>query len=1204
MQDAYAGPKPGEYTNAQSSEGHRTWDSKAWITTTLYDETGAECPCPKTCRGSDCAVRSEWLYDNFRDEKRTITLLQSDSNAPSLRMNVANAGPPYNSVAKLNISSFNAASKCPPDEMMECLKCNSKSGFYPVAYSGEFSIEGIKRIGSGLACFYIEVCPVGHSCYTNSDFLHLGVQVGIFTGVFIVLMLLFIYLRSIDWLRMAIDSAAYVEKSNPNYPPREIPLPKPRPGHFAWLIDAWKRDNEWVKEFTTPDEYMLVRWFKLSSRFFFLCSVVCCPVLMGRYASDENNALPTRVINSLDQIGIKRYTLLNARTDSSFIACICICWIISLFLMAMIRMETRKYIAMMWSVDPNKTGIKANAIVVQELPMLTEAPAPPSFSTKLKDSDVKKLNANLQGSQKFLDLALDDEGISWFEKLKHFFLHGTLPRASDNKELRALHKSETVELLISKFESVLGKDCIAFKMLAADTRKLDAAARKWARCREFHTQTMQAIVDLKDTEKVRPLSALEKLQQTRALKEIDSYAKKEQESFAAFVNMRDDFINNTSPASSAVIVFARQMDAVIASQIQVDSVPGQWLSSPAPGNSDVVWHNLALPENLRNTKTTRAVIFATLLVLFFMLPVRAASGAMATRRDTIIGSVGEPVYNVMISIILTIFLVIGHILSLLTSRQTGYIAVSQMDSFGASMYFWLLILNLVIGNLSATPLWEDIPSWIYTPHLFTYQFILRLMNTSSFFLQFVILRCATSPALELIHPPVLLGFATKCLMYRGRARTWPALKKRMLWALPQATPSHRVPAQTMLVFFIGMTYAVVAPMLLPFCAVFFGLFYILWKHNIVYHYIQQYAAGTSMWSWLVGKMYFSLVFSQLIVAFGLPTIGFNTMRFRITVLPLVILTVVDWFWTSNKLQEALKVPVYSNAKRNEDEDEEFFAMNSSTGRNKTRAERISETLTTTTLGEEKKKKAIKGIVPPDELKRSKRKSSVDLYNPNSAEAGKAEMEFKIKSGIWQTYAPSTLWPLAAEKSAGSIFLRKWKHIKARKAKEAELMNSVRDLPDDHPKRREVLKDLELKKQMRDKAAENVLRKSTSPYLKKIREERALAEAQALENAGAPPPAPVFVSTKPDNLLKSVSKRVTSIVPRRETAPAKVTTVKKVTENTPAPVEPQPERVTEPTREADPEAAQTDADRRVDRPATPDQGKVNNERPGTPPPAAK
>jgi len=89
-----------------------------------------------------------------------------------------------------------------------------------------------------------------------------------------------------------------------------------------------------------------------------------------------------------------------------------------------------------------------------------------------------------------------------------------------------------------------------------------------------------------------------------------------------------------------------------------------------------------------------------------------------------------------------------------------------------------------------------------------------------------------------------------------------------------------------------------------------------------------------------------------------------------------------------------------------------------------------------------------------------------------------------------------LWPLAAEKSAGSIFLRRWKQIKARKKIEAEMLAAVAHLPDDDYRKKEVKKDLALRKQVRDAAAEAILRKSTSPYLVEIRQKRAAEEAAA------------------------------------------------------------------------------------------------------------
>ena len=154
------------------------------------------------------------------------------------------------------------------------------------------------------------------------------------------------------------------------------------------------------------------------------------------------------------------------------------------------------------------------------------------------------------------------------------------------------------------------------------------------------------------------------------------------------------------------------MDAVIAGQVQIDSNFGSWHTEPAPGPNDVVWHNVALTSKQRWRKNMKARLFAGLMVVFFMVPVNFLVAAIASGRQEIVDGLGEGVYRVLVGLILTVFLVIGHIASLVLSRQYGFAAVSQMDVAGASIYFWLLVLNLFLGNLSDRPVWEDLLDWV------------------------------------------------------------------------------------------------------------------------------------------------------------------------------------------------------------------------------------------------------------------------------------------------------------------------------------------------------------------------------------------------------------------------------------------------------------------------------------------------------------
>ena len=96
------------------------------------------------------------------------------------------------------------------------------------------------------------------------------------------------------------------------------------------------------------------------------------------------------------------------------------------------------------------------------------------------------------------------------------------------------------------------------------------------------------------------------------------------------------------------------------------------------------------------------------------------------------------------------------------------------------------MFNLYIGNLSERLVWDDVLDWIENPSLVLHTLILRCVETSSFFLQFCMLRIAQSCPLELIHPPFHLGSPSRpsCTWHeRGK----PTPKMIQNWTEPENT---------------------------------------------------------------------------------------------------------------------------------------------------------------------------------------------------------------------------------------------------------------------------------------------------------------------------------------------------------------------------------------------------------------------------------
>jgi hypothetical protein len=559
-----------------------------------------------------------------------------------------------------------------------------------------------------------------------------------------------------------------------------------------------------------------------------------------------------------------------------------------------------------------------------------------------------------------------------------------------------------------------------------------------------------------------------------------------------FDDARFEYLNDESPSPSMLVVFSRQMDAVLAGQVQVDRYFGSWRTKAAPGPNDLVWHNVALTFDQRNRKNIKARLMAGTMVVFFLVPVNFLGEAFID----VAGDSSSIVSQISIALILIIFLVLGHIMSLVLSRQYGHVAISKMDVTGASIYFWLLVLNLFVSNLSSTPLWTDLIGWVRNPKLVVDELITHITRTSSFFLQFCMLRCAQSAPLELIHPPFHLGLAVKTLVHLLRAGEMPTRKIIQNWTEPENTPLHRVPAQTMMVAFLGLMYCVIAPVFLPVCGIFFSLFYLFWKHTLCYHYMQPYASGQTLWPWLVKHTYVCLVVSQVILMLGLPTLvgdayeKYESVQWmRLALCPLPILCYLELGRTKYTLQESHKIPVHKHILSDAERELNFAAADEGGGaaagtvfdergvvgdvgtfikRGLKSSSQFGYPGVGQASGERDARipnsffgKNARGsfseVSPSPDKKPPEKASSTSWTTGNgktltpekkvsynsqsdfdkstrrlnlSAEEGRSEVQRLIDLGVWRNYQPISIWPQVHEKAAASLIVKRWREKKS------------------------------------------------------------------------------------------------------------------------------------------------------------------------------
>ena len=1055
------------------------------MTATLHTSSGA-CPCPSGC--ADCVYRSPSTY---KTAGTNYLKLDSTSTIPSLYLD----GDVIDGSSNLTT--------CPSLVDMQCLAC--AADHYPAAYAGSFlapdDVTTMK--GTGLTCLYYNECDaLSSACGTNFTATEFFITCGWLAVLWVVLMAVFIFIRSFKHMMHTCDPCYFMEDENHNYPPYKRP-PKLPKGHFAWLVRAWHvTDTELIAN-TTPDELMLLRWYRMVYHWFFGATIFVLPVCATLYHLDSKDQ------DAQDAFGMKRITIAAANSEGVFWVVVLQMWVISTWLVYLLSRETAAYTRLVWRLPVSRIGIKSHAVLVSDIPMLTtDVPrgkegaraqsggimkALSSALADKKEKQVMRMGSMTRFGSMTRSGSMSDpssprsprsdagdlEGVkvelteaekaeaqeekmakAWLKKNYsevRSFMDETTP--DDIDKLRACTKSEILRVVKAKMEGVMGEGCVVSVLLARDTRKLDKSANAWKASEQAYLQALILEKELKDdieealgenkgskdveaadSPKVAELKAkLAKADEEREKLRLDT-----KEKLAAFSQARLDYLHDETPSPSSIVVFSRQMDSVIASQVQLDNQFGRWHTEPAPGPNDLVWHNVALTGKQRWRKNIRARLVATIMVIFFSVPVNLLVAALNAGKDDIVSVLGEGIFKVLIGLILTIFLVVAHIMSLVISRQYGSIAKSTMDVRGASIYFWLLVLNLFLGNLNSTPVWEDLLDWIQDPKLVLSTLIYRCVEASSFFLQFCLLRIATSTVLELIHPPTHLGYLVKTLIHLAKTTAMPTPRMVQQWSQPENTPLHRVPAQTMLIFFLGCQYCVTAPAFLPVCGVFFSLFYLFWKHNLSYHYMQPYAAGLTLWPWLVKQTFNSLLFSQVVLILGLPTLsknGQSTDYLRLALLPLPV-----WSWMQIRrcmavLRRASKVPVQRDILQ-DDQDinlDEKGVVGSIKSKMTVLGKKTGQAFRelderALNLGDKLGRHGSDPSSPATPAAQPK-STPTKTYNSLTKDTKALNVDLKesadkvremVAKGTWRNYQPIAMWPTAQERSAVSVLVRRWK----------------------------------------------------------------------------------------------------------------------------------------------------------------------------------
>ena len=349
--------------------------------------------------------------------------------------------------------------------------------------------------------------------------------------------------------------------------------------------------------------------------------------------------------------------------------------------------------------------------------------------------------------------------------------------------------------------------------------------------------------------------------------------------YNALVQQEQQRVDALRPGSAGFISFKTALVTNTAVRVEHNPRPFQYQVKPAPLVHDVYWPALLLSRKSRLLRS--AVVNAVIALSFFFWAIPMAAIQSLSNLDYVTQRVAflRPLYDAIPQSLLPVvqgylpslglmllILILPDVLLWLT-RQQGVEAHSWQQLSLLHKYFLFQIFIFFIFNaLSKTLYQASLREWQdKTATAVLSDVAVGFTSVAPFFINFIMLRALTGFPNQLARLwPLILG--TVLLRYRCKTeREKREVQKPPTIAYGEEYPEH------MLVFTIGVTYAVIAPVVLPFVYLYFFLGYITKVYQTLYMYVPRFESGGMYWPPVFQRLTASLLLSQvtLIGIFGL-----------------------------------------------------------------------------------------------------------------------------------------------------------------------------------------------------------------------------------------------------------------------------------------------------------------------------------------------
>ncbi|CAD5183148.1 unnamed protein product [Musa acuminata subsp. malaccensis] len=348
---------------------------------------------------------------------------------------------------------------------------------------------------------------------------------------------------------------------------------------------------------------------------------------------------------------------------------------------------------------------------------------------------------------------------------------------------------------------------------------------------------------------------------------------------------------------AAFVSFKTRWGAAVCAQTQQSSNPTLWLTDWAPEPRDVYWPNLAIPFvelTIRRLIMAVAIFFLT---FFFMIPI-----AFVQSLANIEGF--EKVFPLLRSLIetnliksfiqgflpgiaLKVFLILLPTILMTMSKIEGHTSLSTLDRRSASKYYLFLLVNVFLGSVITGTAFQQLNSFIHesaNTYVIPVTVGMSIPMKATFFITYIMVDGWSGIAAEILRlKPLIIFHLKNTFLVKTEQDREQAMDPG---SLEFASSEPRI----QLYFLLGFVYYVITPIFLPFLLIFFGLSYVVFRHQIINVYTQEYESAAAFWPDVIRRVIIAMIISQLLLM-GLMSTKHGSLTVPILVLPLLTI----WF---------------------------------------------------------------------------------------------------------------------------------------------------------------------------------------------------------------------------------------------------------------------------------------------------------------------